>query len=296
MQSIKHLVFSGGGPSALQILGAMEELSRTKQIDIHAIQTIYGTSAGAMIAAMICMKFDWDIIIDYVVNRPWQDVFAFQVKDLLSLYQTRGVFHKKVLEKMFFPLFASKDIPRDIQLKDFFLLTKIELHLFSFDVNQFVTEDISYLTYPNLSLIDALYMSSSIPMLMSPLIFDGKCFMDGGLFANYPLQYCIERVLSSGGTVHDILGFKNVYWEQNRDIVVTAESTVVDYLVCILLKIFHHFTAVSNSQTTIPNVLECKVQTLSLQYLQSFWESAKLRKEYIEKGKENVMAFSFTYK
>ena len=89
--TIKHLVISGGGPNLIQTLGALQHLEKNKFIDLNNIETIYGTSAGAIVGTMICMKFDWETINDYIIKRPWQDVFKITVDKILEAY-TKKVF------------------------------------------------------------------------------------------------------------------------------------------------------------------------------------------------------------
>jgi hypothetical protein len=47
--TIKHLVISGGGPIMIQILGAIQHLETNKIVDMKNIESIYGTSAGAIV-------------------------------------------------------------------------------------------------------------------------------------------------------------------------------------------------------------------------------------------------------
>ena len=70
MPLIKHLVVSGGGPTMIQTLGSIQHLEENKFIDINIIETIYGTSAGAIIGVLICLKFDWITLHDYIIKRP----------------------------------------------------------------------------------------------------------------------------------------------------------------------------------------------------------------------------------
>jgi predicted acylesterase/phospholipase RssA len=56
--TIKHLVISGGGPSLIQVLGAIQHLEEKEHICLKNIETIYGTSAGAMVGVLLCLGFD----------------------------------------------------------------------------------------------------------------------------------------------------------------------------------------------------------------------------------------------
>lgn len=282
--TIKHLVISGGGPIMIQILSAIQELESNKYLNINEIETIYGTSAGAIIGLMISLKFDWETLNDYIIKRPWQDVFPIKVQNVLDSYTKKGIFDIKTIEKCFKPLFDAKDIPLDINMQDFYNLTKIELHMFAFEINQYKIEDISYKTFPNLSLLSAIQMTCAIPVLMTPVCIDDKCFMDGGIGCNYPLNYCIE----SGKSPDEILGFKNKYSDDKS--IVNADSTLLDYLLNFLFKaifsVHEHYT-----QPIIKNEVICDASYLSLEILRSALSSIDIRKDLFAKGKQSAITF-----
>ena len=112
--TIKHLVLSGGGPIMIQLLGAIQHLETNNFIDLKNIESIYGTSAGAIVGILICLKheYDWETINDYIIKRPWKDVFKIKVEKILESYSKKGIFDIKTIEKCFKPLFAAKDIAR----------------------------------------------------------------------------------------------------------------------------------------------------------------------------------------
>jgi predicted acylesterase/phospholipase RssA len=138
--TIKHLVISGGGPSAIQSLSAIQELEEKNFLDTKNIESIYGTSAGAIIAVIIALKYDWETINDYIIKRPWQDVFTIKAQNILDAYTKKGLFDIETFEKFYKPLFDAKDIPLDINLKDFYELTKIEINMISFEINEYKIE------------------------------------------------------------------------------------------------------------------------------------------------------------
>ena len=99
--TIKHLVFSGGGPSLIQALGALEHLEENKFVDLNTIVSIYGTSAGAIVGTLLCFKYDWSTLNDYILKRPWLDVFPIKIQSIFDAYTKKGVFDGKTLEKCF---------------------------------------------------------------------------------------------------------------------------------------------------------------------------------------------------
>ena len=119
--TIKHLVISGGGPSMMQYLSAIQNLNKNNIIDISKIESIYGTSAGAIVGLLLCLKFeDWDTINDYIIQRPWQELFHMKINYIFDAYKKRGIYDRKIVEKIFKPLLAAKDIPLNITLQEFY--------------------------------------------------------------------------------------------------------------------------------------------------------------------------------
>ena len=55
--TIKHLVISGGGPTLFRTLGALHHLQEKAFWKIDEIESIYGTSAGAIVAVLLFLRF-----------------------------------------------------------------------------------------------------------------------------------------------------------------------------------------------------------------------------------------------
>lgn len=282
--TIKHLVISGGGPIMIQILSAIQELENNKYLNMNEIESIYGTSAGAILAVMFSLNFDWQTLNDYIIKRPWHDLFAIRVQNILDSYAKKGIFDNKTVEKCFKPLFDAKDIPLDISFEDFFKLTNKDLHMFAFEINEYKVVDISYKTHPNLKLLSAVQMSCALPVLMTPVFVDDKCFMDGGVACNYPLNFCIE----SGKNPDETLGFKNKYSDDK--IIVNAESTLLDYILNFLFKAV--FNVHNNyTQPIIKNEVICDTSYLSFDMLRAAISNIDVRKDLFEKGKQSAIQF-----
>jgi predicted acylesterase/phospholipase RssA len=117
--TIKHLVIPGGGPTGIKAIGALQYLEQHGYWNINDIETIYATSAGAIISVLLCLKFDWETINDYIVKRPWNDAFQVSVNQIFEAYSKKGIFDKNVAEIFYKPFFKAKDIPMEITMKEF---------------------------------------------------------------------------------------------------------------------------------------------------------------------------------
>jgi predicted acylesterase/phospholipase RssA len=282
--TIKHLVISGGGPIMIQVLGAIQHLEQNNFIDMTTIESIYGTSSGAIVGILICLKYDWETINDYIIKRPWQDVFPIKVQHIFDAYTKKGIFDIKTIEKCFKPLFDAKDIPMDINLEDFYKISNIELHLFSFEINEYKVQDISYLTHPKISLMLAIQMTCGLPILVSPVCIDDKCFIDGGMACNYPLNFCI-----TSGKIHDeILGFKNKYGDEKN--IINSESTLLDFLLSFLFKAVFSVNT-DHTQPQLKNEVICDARYLSFDILKNTLSNIEIRRDLLKNGIENAIIF-----
>jgi predicted acylesterase/phospholipase RssA len=286
MPLIKHLVISGGGPTMIQTLGTIQHLEENKFIDFNNIETIYGTSAGAIIGVLICLRYDWTTLYDYIIKRPWHEVFPVNIQNIFDSYTKKGIFDDKTIIKCFKPLLDAKDISMNISLKEFYEYSKIELHVFSFEVNSFQIEDISYLTHPNITLITAIQMSCALPVLMSPICDNGKCYIDGGVTCNYPLKNCIE----SNKNIEEILGFKNKYDNNNKNHI-DSNSTLLDFIMSFLSKLIHSFGSSSKPQLSINFEVISDTDFITISTLKSALYSIEVREKLYKNGIETAINF-----
>lgn len=277
--TIKHLVISGGGPTMIKSLGACQYLEQNNFWKIDNIQTIHGTSAGAVVGAMLCLNYDWETINSYIIDRPWNEAFPFNIKSILDAYTNRGIFDRKATEIVFKSLLLGKDLSLDITLRDFYDYSKIELYMYSFEINHFKMESISYKSYPDLPLLTALQMTSAVPILISPVCVDDKCFIDGAVVSNYPLNYCLDLVSDKS----EILGFKNDYGDKKQSTNINENSTLLDYIMTFIYKLIFQLNT-EDKQLKIDNEVLYSAQYLSFEYIKSVLSSSEIRKEFLQSG------------
>lgn len=239
--TIQSLCLSGGGVYLIKQLGIIQILEKNNIWKLENIKSIFATSSGVWLSILILLKIDWDIINDYIIKRPWKETINMSLIQLLDIYDEKGIFDIEIINMFFEPLFLSKNISIDINLKDFFEITKIELFIYTFEINNIQIIELSHNNYPNLKLIDALYMSSCIPLLFKPFIDDSneediKCYIDGGINNNYPLNNCLKYNENNQET---ILSIKNIfnYKIENSNKNINKKTNTIDYISIFILKI-----------------------------------------------------------
>jgi len=226
---IKHLVISGGGATGFSYYGVLKQSHNQGVWNIDNILSIYGTSVGALIAVVLSLKYDWETIDDFLIKRPWTNVYKFNMYSIIDSYHKRGVFDIKSMEETVAPLFKGKDISLDITMKEFYEFTNIELHIFASELKNYELIDFSYKTHPDWRIVDVVYCSACLPVMFSPYLKDNKYYCDGGLIANYPLESCVN----SGIDPTEILGIRRINKKQGS-LTLTESSSLLDYIMVIL--------------------------------------------------------------
>jgi predicted acylesterase/phospholipase RssA len=205
--TIEHIVLCGGGNVGLLQYGILKESNKARFWNLHNLRSIYATSAGSIIAVFITMGYEWDVLDNYLINRPWHKLFDVDFSKILQSVQNRGIFNRNHFVQLFDPLLKGKNLATNITLKEFYEYSGVDLHVFSVDMNEkcSVDVDFSHKTHPDVLLIDAVYCSSSIPGIFSPILLNnGSCYVDGYVFKNFPLNTCLNQEKCSGETVFAI--------------------------------------------------------------------------------------------
>ena len=74
--TIKHLVISSGGPAGHMMYSILRTLNLKGVWDIKDIKSIYGSSIGSFIAIIIALRYEWEVMDDYLIKRPWEKIFV----------------------------------------------------------------------------------------------------------------------------------------------------------------------------------------------------------------------------
>jgi len=275
-EKIEHIVLSGGGIIFFPYYGYLRETAKKKVWDLKNIKTIYGTSAGAIIGSVLCLQMDWDVLDDYIIKRPWKSVFGIQLDEILSIATRKGFKDMEVFKKIFHPVLESQNVSVNITMKEYFELTKVDLHIFVTEVNSFRSLDINHKAYPDWKLIDAVYASAAVPIIFSPLYKDELYYVDGGLLNNFPLNSCLQNEKCERKNLLPL----DIDCKTER-----CESKLSFFE--ILLTLFVNIFKTLSNRKSIPileNTVLMKLPTISLDSINSLIENAEKRIELINIG------------
>jgi len=284
---IEHIVINGGGPTGFLSYGALKCIFENDFVDMKNIKSIYGTSVGAIIGVILTLDYDWNTLDDYFIKRPWEKVFKIEPENFFEMYQSKGLFQFNMVSEILKPLLTAKDLSDGITLREFYEYNKIEHHFFTVEMNSFKKIDLNYKTHPDLSLITALEMSSAVPVLFKPVIIEDKCYIDGGLFDNYPINECLHNEKC---TDDQILGICNKW--THGDVVIENNMNLFQYLQASLEQIVKYVQRLDKA-VKIRYEVKCLCDKNLGEYSNwiNYMRDSSKRKELIEDGKKYAELF-----
>ena len=283
MSLVKHLIISGGGPLIFQSMGIIQHLEKNKIFNRSNITSIYGTSSGAIVGLFLCLDYEWEVINKFMIQRPWEKEYYIGTEQIYNGFKQCGFYNRDIFVKSYKSLFEAKDISIDVTMKEFYELTNIDYHLIAYEVNNLQMEDISHETYPDIKVIDAIHMTSCLPVFFTPVFIENKCFIDGGIALNYPLNLCINKYQNK----EEILGIKHVYTNDEESKNITKETGIIEYFLNIFYKLVKNISKQNyniDEQSSIKYEIICYEKYMTLNSIITSLTKSEKRNDLLENG------------
>jgi predicted acylesterase/phospholipase RssA len=304
--AIKHIVLCGGGPVGIVSYGAVKELVSKNILDHNEIKSIYSTSIGCVVALIFLLNLEWNSINDYIIKRPWENLMTFSSVDYFNLLITKGLCDETFIIACLKPLFLAADIDINITLKEFYDTTNIHWHIFTSNLNKFTKVDLNYITHPDLTVIQAINMSVSIPVLVKPPFYKNEYYLDGGIFSNNPINDCYLYEKCSPDEIMAFINDKrcpvdisNVYFTKIQDEVLnedisnnnlTQDTNIFSFIYFIIKTVFNKIMVIENetsSSLNYNNIINVCINpyALDINYWSYVFSNKDERERLIELGK-----------
>jgi predicted acylesterase/phospholipase RssA len=310
--TIKHIVISSGGPAGHMMYSILRTLNIKGVWDIKNIKSIYGSSVGSYIAIILALQYEWSVMDDYLIKRPWEKIFVStsghvnsssdppdsassssssssgptsalsdaknKLDYVFRFYNNHGLYGIKEFTETLRPALQGKDIPMNVTFQEFYDKTGIEIHFFVTEMNKFQAVDFSYKTHPTQSLIEACYMSCCYPFGFTPIYRDGCCYIDGGVINDYPVNECFSDQKCN---IDEILGVK-MLWEK-KPANLSDKSSVLQFVSTFFNQIKANLFE-NRPTKPIPNEVVCVSKVFSSQDWINWVKDENYRRELVLRG------------
>lgn len=285
--------------------------------NISDIKTIYGSSIGSFAAILIALKYEWEVMDDYLIKRPWEKIFFSSSSSssagsgehtneatssgssstgplsdaknkldyIYKLYRNHGLYGLKEFGEMLRPALKGKDFGMDVTFQEFYERTGIELHFTVTELNKFQSIDFSHKTHPKQGLVEACYMSCCYPFGFTPIYRDGCCYIDGGIINDYPVNECIRDQKCD---LREILGVK-MLWER-KPANLTDKSSVLQFISTFFNQIKGNLFE-NRPTKPVPNEVVCVSKVFASQDWINWMKDENYRRELVLRGETFANVF-----
>lgn len=185
-QRITALCISGGGSKGFSALGALQCLIDHQCLDLSEIKYMSGTSIGGAICFFLSIGYKpVELMIELCTSnwtegfvwRSWDDMIASE-----SIYDTEGMMTR--WEEMAFTKMTTLPTMRSL-----YETTGIELVICVYNYTKRQVEYIRHDTHPEVPCLQALKMSSTLPILFAPTLWNEQEYIDGAFADDFPIEH-----------------------------------------------------------------------------------------------------------
>ena len=191
--TIKNIVLSSGAYKGFYTIGVINHLLNENLFKIDDIENIYGVSVGSIIGVLLCLKLDWNDIVEYTINRPWHKDINFNTQMLLDTFTNKGYFNRSFFSNIFSGLLHNAKLSKTITFKELYEYSNINLNIYTVNISKWRLETLNHEITPDLEIIQALHMSCAIPFIFQPVFYNNCTYGDGGLINPFPINKALEN-------------------------------------------------------------------------------------------------------
>lgn len=179
---MKRLVI---GPGAMAYFAFAGALSALKDLGaLNDLEDISGSSAGSILALLyILAKGDMLRVMESTFRVPIGDLMKPVIKTLIKSFGLVGTTKIRKIIKNIVNEFTGKD---DLTFAELYAHWPVRLHVAACCIELSTTHYFSIDTAPNMSVIDAVIMSSSVPFLFASFHYGPWHYIDGGTLEESP--------------------------------------------------------------------------------------------------------------
>jgi len=177
------LVLPGGGMKGLILLGGLKALEEKNLL--KDITTFAGTSIGGYLSILLICGFTVNEIIQFGKLFDFSKTISIKLD---NLFQKFSVDNADGFCLVFKKLLLSKKINDSITLLDLYKKTNKKLILCTVCLNTKEIIYVSHENFPNLDILTAMRMTTAVPLLFPPVLYNNKIYIDGGILNNFPID------------------------------------------------------------------------------------------------------------
>jgi predicted acylesterase/phospholipase RssA len=177
------IVISGNSTNCIKLLGTLQLLYEKKVF--NNITNWVGTSSGSILSLFCCLNIEPKQIIFHLCK-----YFIFKkVKfNYINMFKNESIINEDFIRNTIKNIILEKhdNVPTLNEIFEKYNKNLIFTTIQTDNVENTIKVDKD--SFPNINVIDALFMSISFPVIFKPYMYEEKYYIDGGLNNNFPIN------------------------------------------------------------------------------------------------------------
>jgi NTE family protein len=188
---IDTICLSGGGIKGISFASALNYLHNNNVINLNNITHWAGTSAGAFISFILIIGFTPNEFNDFILDFNFTKIEPEINCD--TLFQKYGIDDGEKMVLLLSHFLNFKLGVKDITFIDLFKLTNKKITIIGTNYTKGTEEAFNHINTPIMSVIKAVRISISIPLIYTPVFYNSCFYVDGALINNFPIKHCNQK-------------------------------------------------------------------------------------------------------
>tara|TARA_B100000927_G_scaffold121921_1_gene98331 strand:- start:445 stop:1326 length:882 start_codon:yes stop_codon:yes gene_type:complete len=186
LSNYSNLALSGGAFKSIGLLGAVKYL---EEIDIlKDFKNYIGTSGGGLILFFLLIGYTSNEITN-ILKDEITYLSNFNYENITDLYTEMGIDNGDKNENILRKYLYSKTQMNSITFIEFAKKFGYNLIITGANITKEKIDYFSVDTFPEMDIIQALLITSRIPIIYKPIKFNDDLYLDGGIYSNFPIEY-----------------------------------------------------------------------------------------------------------
>lgn len=182
------ICLSGGGISGFLQLSCLKTLIDEKLLNINKIKKYVGTSVGSMISFLLNLNYTVDEILEFSILYNFNKIV--DTSSLENIFDKFGINNGEIFINILSDFLYKKTKLKDITFEQLYKISNKKLGIVGTNFTKNREEYFSIDTTPKMSILKAIRISISVPFMFSPVRYNNDLYIDGGIYNNFPINYC----------------------------------------------------------------------------------------------------------
>jgi len=210
---LKNIVFSGAGFKCWAYIGTLRAL---KECDVHGVEHVLASSAGALFGLFYILGIEWDFLLDFFMTSNLKDLMDIDIDNILI---QQSLFAGIKIVQLVKEIMSTKIDPH-VTFIELYRFTKKKFTINALNITDYKLEYFNYENTPDLKVMEAIRACISLPGILPPYSINEKIYYDGAICNNCPIDL-VDEVSS--------IAFSLDYTPENNN----SSVKLIDLLSCL---------------------------------------------------------------